>query len=213
MMLMQAVAVAEVLLGRDAGWTPQRREGVELRRRDAWRAHRGHVLLGVAGAAGALLVSKYFLMWASPVFLSLTLSALLSLHTSRPGTGRRRLFRIPEDADPPRVLARSLELRRAYAAEASARRQIEALLRADVPMYEFKAARRPALVSAWDVPAVASADQLAAPGLGQRVRAAAQVGAQVHDLAGGRGRVEHHPPAPGLALDGIGDDALDLAKA
>ena len=77
MMLMQAVAVAEVLLGRDSGWTPQRREGVELSRRDAWRAHRGHVALGLAGGLGALLVSKYFLMWASPVFLSLTLSALL----------------------------------------------------------------------------------------------------------------------------------------
>jgi membrane glycosyltransferase len=213
MMLMQAVAVAEVLIGRDAGWTPQRREGVELSRRDAWRAHRGHVLLGVAGAAGALLVSKYFLMWASPVLLSLTLSALLSLHTSRSGTGRRRLFRIPEDADPPRVLARSLELRGAYAAEASARRQIEALLRAGVPMYEFKAARRPAAASPWDVPAAASADQLADPGLGQRVLAAAQVGAQVHDLAGRRGRVEHQAPAAGLALDGIGDWREGLAEA
>ena len=57
-----------------------------LRGRDAWRAHRGHVVLGVDGALGALLVSKYFLIWASPIFLSLTLSALLSLHTSRAGS-------------------------------------------------------------------------------------------------------------------------------
>jgi membrane glycosyltransferase len=215
MMLMQAIAVAEVLIGRDAGWTPQRREGVELSRRDAWRAHRGHVLLGVAGALGALLVSKYFLMWASPVFLSLTLSALLSLHTSRPGAGRlarRGLFRIPEDTSPPRVLARSLALRRAYADEAAARRQIEALFRQGVPAYEFKAARRAALTSPW----ASSTDQLPDPGLGERVRAAPQVGAQVHDLAGRRGGVEHQAPAglaPSLAFDGIGDRLHGLAEA
>jgi membrane glycosyltransferase len=216
MMLMQAIAVAEVLVGRDSGWTPQRREGVELSGRDAWRAHRGHVLLGVAGGLGALLVSKAFLMWASPVFLSLTLSALLSLHTSRPGAGRRRLFRIPEDTSPPPVLARSLELRRAYASEASARRQIEALFRQSVPAYEFKAARAMAVVSPWvvsgTVPA-GSVDQLADPGLGQRIAAAAQVGAQVHDLAGRRVGVEHQPPAAGLALDGIGDWSEGLAEA
>jgi membrane glycosyltransferase len=215
MMVMQAVAVAEVLVGRDSGWTPQRREGVELRGRDAWRAHRGHVALGLTGALGALLVSKYFLMWASPVFLSLTLSALLSLHTSRAGSGRlaqRGLFRIPEDTSPPPVLARSLELRRAYADEAANRRQIEALFRQSVPMYEMKAARQTAVVSPWIVAAAASADQLADPGLGQRVRAAAQVGAQVHDLAGWRSGVEHQAPA-GLALDGIGDWREDFAEA
>jgi membrane glycosyltransferase len=141
MMVMQSVAVAEVLIGRDSGWKPQRREGSELSQRDAWRAHRGHVALGVLGAAGALLVDKYLLLWASPVFLSLALSAVLSLHTSRPGKSRAlpRLFRIPEDAEPPPVLVRARSLRAAYAAEAPARRQIEALMRASAPMYELKA--------------------------------------------------------------------------
>jgi membrane glycosyltransferase len=139
MMLMQAVAVTEVALGRDSGWTPQRREGIELSRRDAWRAHRVHVALGLAGGLGAFLVSKYFLMWASPVFLSLTLSALLSLHTSRAGSGskrrpgQRRLFHTPEDAEPPPVLAKSLALRGAYADDAGARRQIELLMRESGP--------------------------------------------------------------------------------
>jgi membrane glycosyltransferase len=140
LMLMQAVAVAEVLAGRDSGWSVQRREGVELRGRDAWRAHRGHVILGLAGGLGALLVSKYFLMWASPVFLSLTLSALLSLHTSRPKLGsflqRRGLFQIPEDEAPPPVLERSLALRRAYADEAPVRRQVDVLMREPAALYE-----------------------------------------------------------------------------
>jgi membrane glycosyltransferase len=141
MMVMQAVAVAEVLIGRDSGWSVQRREGAELTGRDAWRAHRGHVILGVGGAIGALLVSKYFLIWASPIFLSLTLSALLSLHTSRPKLGsfmrRRGLFQIPEDENPPPVLERSLALRSAYAAEVPARRQVDTLLRGPAAVYSF----------------------------------------------------------------------------
>jgi membrane glycosyltransferase len=139
MMVMQSVAVAEVLAQRDSGWSAQRREGSELSGRDAWRAHRGHVILGVGGAIGAFLVSKYFLMWASPVFLSLTLSALLSLHTSRPKFGhflrRRGLFQIPEDDQPPPVLERSLALRAAYAEETTARRQIDSLFRDPAPVY------------------------------------------------------------------------------
>ena len=145
MMVMQSVAVAEVLAGRDSGWSAQRREGAELTGRDAWRAHRGHVVLGVGGALGALLVSKYFLIWASPIFLSLALSALLSLHTSRQKVGsflrRRGLFQIPEDEDPPLVLERSLALRRAYAEETPIRRQIEAMFREPTPVYQPAASR------------------------------------------------------------------------
>jgi membrane glycosyltransferase len=145
MMVMQSVAVAEVLAGRDSGWSAQRREGSELTGRDAWRAHRGHVVLGVGGAIGALLVGKYFLIWASPIFLSLTLSALLSLHTSRPKLGsflrRRGLFEIPEDEEPPPVLERSLALRRAYADEAPLRRQLDALFREPAAVYRVESAR------------------------------------------------------------------------
>jgi membrane glycosyltransferase len=140
-MVMQSAAVIEVLLGRDSGWNAQNRQGVELRGRDAWRAHRGHVLLGVGGALGALLVSKYLLMWASPVFLSLGFSALLSLHTSRQKLGsflrRRGLFEIPEDAAPPAVLERSLALRGAWAAEAADRRRIDLMMREPAAVYEF----------------------------------------------------------------------------
>jgi membrane glycosyltransferase len=212
MMVMQAVAVFEVVLGRDSGWSAQRRSGARLTSRDAWRAHRGHVILGVAGGLGAFLVSKYFLMWASPVFLSLTLSALLSLHTSRPGSkgplGRRVLFSTPEDADPPPVLARSLGLRGAYAGQTESRRQIEALLRHAVPTYEFKHGRvaRPPLC-----------DELVDPGLGQRAAVAAQERAQVDHPARRRIQVEHQAPAVltpvVLAFDGVGDWVEGLAEA
>jgi membrane glycosyltransferase len=213
MMVMQSVAVAEVLAGRDSGWSVQRREGAELTGRDAWRAHRGHVVLGLGGALGALLVSKYFLMWASPVFLSLTLSALLSLHTSRPKLGsflrRRGLFQIPEDEAPPPVLERSLALRRAYAGEAATRRQIDALFRDPTPVYEV-IAPRPRFATC---PAPVSAGHdLVEPGLGQHLAAARQLGAQV-ERGPRRGLVVEHQPPAILALDRIGNRVDRLTGA
>jgi membrane glycosyltransferase len=142
-MVMQAVSVFDVLVGRDSGWKPQRREGAELSSKEAWRAHRGHVVLGLAGAIGAWLMDRYLLVWAGPVFLSLALSAALSFHTSRQRAADRRagpaLLGIPEDAAPPQVLTRARELRAIYADEAPMRRQIEALFREDPAIYEVRA--------------------------------------------------------------------------
>lgn len=139
MMVMQSAAVVEVLVGRDSGWSPQHRQGMELSRKDAWRAHGGHVLLGAIGAVGAFFLSKNFLIWTSPVFLSLMLSALLSVKTSRPRSADSAapLFQIPEDVEPPRVLTRARELREAYAAEAAARRRIDALFRQSAAVYDL----------------------------------------------------------------------------
>lgn len=139
MMVMQSVAVVEVLLGRDSGWAAQHRQGVALSRREAWRAHGGHVALGALGAVGAFFLSHEVLLWTSPVFLSLTLSALLSVRTSRRLSGepsREPLFQTPEDADPPPVLQRARMLRGAYAAERDMRWKIEALMRAPAAVYE-----------------------------------------------------------------------------
>ncbi|CAN7486649.1 glucans biosynthesis glucosyltransferase MdoH [Phenylobacterium sp. LjRoot225] len=140
MMVMQSVAVVEVLIGRDSGWAAQHRQGVALSRREAWRAHGGHVLLGALGAVGAFFISHEVLLWTSPVFLSLTLSALLSVKTSRAPTGkpasRERLFQTPEDTDPPPVLQRARALRSAYAAETDVRRRVEALMRTPAAVYE-----------------------------------------------------------------------------
>ncbi len=148
-MVMQTVAVVEVLLGRDSGWSAQRREGGELTGREAWRAHRSHVLLGVGGAIAALILDRYFLIWTSPVFLGLALSAFLSLRSSR--SGRRegqphQLLLTPEEIDRPAVVERALELRRRYAQEAGFRRQLDQLFRQPVPVYGFELAP-PALVA------------------------------------------------------------------
>ena len=141
MMVMQSAAVVEVLIGRDSGWSAQHRQGSALSRKDAWRAHGGHVLLGAIGAVGAFFLSKNFLIWTSPVFLSLMLSALLSVQTSKPrsaGTGSTGgIFQIPEDAEPPRVLTRARALRETYAGEAVMRRKIDALFRQPPAVYDL----------------------------------------------------------------------------
>jgi membrane glycosyltransferase len=139
LMVMQCVAVVEVLIGRDSGWAAQRREGADLSPKEAWRAHRGHVALGVLAALAALVADRYVLMWTSPVLLGLSLSSFLSLHTSRVRVGadpdRKRMFQIPEELDPPLVISRAAELRQRYADEAENRRQIELMLRGPVPVY------------------------------------------------------------------------------
>jgi membrane glycosyltransferase len=200
LMVMQSAAVAEVLLGRDSGWRPQRREGAALSRRTVWRAHRTHVFFGVVGLFAAPLVSRSLLVWAGPVFLSLALSAVLTLQTSKPGP-RRGLFRVPEDENPPRVLARSQSLRRAYAAETADRRRIEALFRTSARVYEPRA---------W---APDSTKQLRNPGLRQGFGAAPQIGSEVNRHARTHLEVKHQPPSVSHARHGVAGRLDRLAEA
>ena len=147
LMVMQCVAVVEVLIGRDSGWAAQRREGSELSPREAWRAHRFHVILGLVAALAALLADRYVLMWTSPVLLGLALSSFLSLHTSRIRVSakprRRRIFQIPEEHAPPPVLSRAAELREAHADQAENRRRIELLMRGVAAVYEMEKTAMP----------------------------------------------------------------------
>jgi membrane glycosyltransferase len=145
LMVMQCVAVVEVLAGRDSGWAAQRREGAELTVREAWRAHRGHIILGLVAALAALLTDRYVLIWTSPVFLGLALSSFLSLHTSRvriAKPGCRRMFQIPEEHAPSPVLVRATELRARHAEGAADRRQIERMLRGAAAIYDLERSAR-----------------------------------------------------------------------
>ena len=139
LMLMQSVAVAQVLLGRDSGWNAQQRDAGRLSRKEAWRMHRGHVVIGVLGAAVAVLLDPAIFWWTSPVYLGLLLSAPLSALLARPELGeacrRLGLFLIPEERAAPTVASRAATLRAAYDAEAATRRQIEKLLRDPAPVY------------------------------------------------------------------------------
>jgi membrane glycosyltransferase len=145
MMLMQAAAVVDVLLGRDSGWGVQQRDHERMTRREAWQAHGRHVLIGVASACVARLLDPAMFWWTSPVYAGLVLSAPLAILLSRANLGRllRRLgvFVTPEEAAPPAVVVRAAELRAQYDREQASRWEIERLLRAPAAVYEMAPAQ------------------------------------------------------------------------
>jgi membrane glycosyltransferase len=145
LMLMQSMAVFDVLIGRDSGWATQRRDPGRMSRKDAWKAHGAHVGIGLVGAALACMLDPAMLWWASPVYLGLILSAPLSLLLSQPALGRifqaTGLFVTPEERQPPAVVARAAELRESYDREQGLRWQIELLMRKSTPIYELRPVR------------------------------------------------------------------------
>ncbi|NOJ42496.1 glucans biosynthesis glucosyltransferase MdoH [Bradyrhizobium australiense] len=111
MMIFQSSAVAEILLGRDAGWQVQRREDGMVSRRDTVNTYAVPTLFGIAMAVSAYAVSLPLLLWMMPVILGLLLSIPLAVLSSSADPNRApRLFRTPEQTASPRVLTRANEL-------------------------------------------------------------------------------------------------------
>jgi membrane glycosyltransferase len=111
MMIFQSSAVAEILLGRDAGWQVQRRDDGEVSRRDTIRKYSVPTLFEVAMAVSAYAVSLPLLLWMTPVILGLLLAIPIALWSS--GVRSKRpsgLFVTPEQTAPPRVLTRANDL-------------------------------------------------------------------------------------------------------
>jgi membrane glycosyltransferase len=109
-MLTQSADVVSILLGRDSGWKPQRREGGPPPLRQIARRYQNHTVLGVAMGVAVWMVSPPLALWMSPVIVGLTLAIPLGAVT-----GRRfgaALLRIPEELTPPPVLARAVALSR-----------------------------------------------------------------------------------------------------
>ena len=89
MMLIQTGVIVSILIGRDAGWNPQRREHGGLALADAFKAHRLHVAAGLIFAIGAWSVSPSMLLWLAPAIVSLIPAPLISALTASPRFGRR----------------------------------------------------------------------------------------------------------------------------
>jgi membrane glycosyltransferase len=119
MMLMQSAAVAEILIGRDAGWKVQRRDDGTLPSGELLRRYGWHTAFGVALGVAAYAVSVPLFLWMSPVILGLVLAIPLAALTASPGIGRalRRLglLLIPEEREPPDVIVRAAALGRELA--------------------------------------------------------------------------------------------------
>ena len=119
MMLLQCRAVAEILLGLDAGWSAQRRDDGGLPRGELIRQYAFPTALGLALAAGAYAVSMPLLLWMFPVVLGLILAIPVVSLTSCPRVGRRLrklgLLLTSEERAPPPVLTRANALAADYA--------------------------------------------------------------------------------------------------
>ncbi|HET7887587.1 MAG TPA: glucans biosynthesis glucosyltransferase MdoH [Bradyrhizobium sp.] len=109
MMILQSAAVAEILLGRDAGWQVQRRSGGEIARQEIYRKLATPTLWGLVMGLSAGAVSLPLLLWMSPVIAGLLLAIPLGLLTSRRSSAAG-LFATPEDRRSPPVVLRANEL-------------------------------------------------------------------------------------------------------
>ncbi|GAB2795022.1 glucans biosynthesis glucosyltransferase MdoH [Halomonas shantousis] len=109
-MLFHTRFVVTALLGRTIQWRSPSRDNSDTSWGDAVRNHGGQTLLGAVWAVGVYLMEPTFLWWLSPIVGALMVSIPVSVFSSRVSLGRRcqraRLFRIPEETHPPRVLRR-----------------------------------------------------------------------------------------------------------
>ena len=111
MMLIQSGSVMQILLGRDTGWNPQRRDDGSIPFRDIVRRHRSHVVLGFLSLVAGLLISPSLVAWMSPTIAGLILAINLSWASGQRSIGlflkRLGLLRTPEETHPPEIAVRA----------------------------------------------------------------------------------------------------------
>jgi membrane glycosyltransferase len=106
LMVGQTAAVLAILLGRDAGWSPQRRSAGESAFGVYLSQYRWHMAWGSVTTLICGAISWHVLAWLSPVILGLIASAPIAMATARPAPAwLSRLLATPEDLDPPPLLA------------------------------------------------------------------------------------------------------------
>jgi membrane glycosyltransferase len=101
LMVTQTSALVQILLGQDAGWTPQNRRDAGISLGAALRFHARHVVLGVGIGGLCWWTTPELAIWMSPVIAGLVLAPLVNWHTSRPaGPLLRWLLATPEERSP-----------------------------------------------------------------------------------------------------------------
>jgi membrane glycosyltransferase len=110
-MLIQSGSVFQILLGRDTGWQPQRRDDGSIPFRDIVRRHRWHTLLGVLAGISAFMIATSLFLWMSPTIVGLLLAIPLSWLSGQLGVGlalkRMGLLLTPEERRPPEIATRA----------------------------------------------------------------------------------------------------------
>jgi membrane glycosyltransferase len=120
MMLIQSGSVFQILLGRDTGWQPQRRDDGSIPWKDIVRRHRSHTVLGALAGISAFTIATSLFLWMSPTILGLLLAIPLSWLSGQLGAGlalkRWGLLLTPEEHQPPAIAIRANELQARNAA-------------------------------------------------------------------------------------------------
>jgi len=108
--------VVAAFLGLKARWVSPQRDNNDTPWSEAVRRHASQTLLGVAWAALVAWLNPVFLLWMLPILAAWLLIIPLSVHSSRVEPGMQAsadgLFRIPEEANPPRELTATREYTR-----------------------------------------------------------------------------------------------------
>ena len=111
LMVIQSGSVFQILLGRDTGWQPQRRDDGSIQLRDIVRRHRWHTVLGLLTGVSAFMIATSLFLWMSPTIVGLVLAIPLSWLSGRLGAGlalkRLGLLMIPEETWTPAVVQRA----------------------------------------------------------------------------------------------------------
>ena len=118
-MVIQSGSVMGILLGRDTGWNPQRRDDGSIPLRDIVVRHRWHTLLGLVAGVAAFAIATSLFLWMSPTILGLVLAIPISWASGQLGLGlalkRRLLLATPEEAAPPEIAVRAAALAAVHA--------------------------------------------------------------------------------------------------
>jgi membrane glycosyltransferase len=111
MMVIQSGSVFQILVGRDTGWNPQRRDDGSIPLKDIVRRHRAHTLLGLVAGLSAFMIATSLFAWMSPTIVGLLLAIPLSWASGNLALGlwlkRRGLLMTPEEGDPPAIASRA----------------------------------------------------------------------------------------------------------
>ncbi|WP_177232329.1 glucans biosynthesis glucosyltransferase MdoH [Methylobacterium gossipiicola] len=110
-MLIQSGSVFQILLGRDTGWNPQRRDDGSIPWGDIVRRHRWHMALGLVTGIAAFAIATSLFLWMSPTILGLVLAIPISWASGQLSLGlalkRFGLLMTPEERDPPAIAAQA----------------------------------------------------------------------------------------------------------
>jgi membrane glycosyltransferase len=119
MMVIQSGSVFQILVGRDTGWNPQRRDDGSIPFKGIVRRHRMHTLLGLVAGLSAFMIATSLFAWMSPTIVGLVLAIPLSWASGNLALGlwlkRRGLLITPEEGDPPAIALRANTLQAEFA--------------------------------------------------------------------------------------------------